>query len=395
MASTYSTKAFFRNAPNALLERYCNQQQLLSDFDFKSLKETKIDALFDAWVALDDNIRQPHEAIFQDIFNLSGEKGTKAILDEAAFHDPDGLKGLPEILANKSNHFDRAFCVFLDFPEYWKGAAQFFHADSLSQWRKRNNMPQTKVNCEQSALDRLAELIGSYFHHKEGRGKHCFVDPLRRNHLDYFFAYPEDYSQRSPEWVAGRFAARPHNPAFEIIYVYNEATGTLDLHYKGDRKAVEPLQIFFAEAILGIQELEPIKKTDLVYDLAPLITNDFNFVYAANSGITDVAIKSLRLTSRIQKGDRITLEADYKQDREAVYRLITKLTNSINLSDYYVTRAELVATMVLASDAPPKNITFAVTYPNTCSLKYESEHLILRGMLEASGIEPKETTLNF
>ena len=56
---------------------------------------------------------------------------------------------------------------------------------------------------------------------------------FRRGELDYFFAYPEDYSQQSIEWVNGEFGRRPHNPAFEVIYVYSQKEGTLDLNFRG------------------------------------------------------------------------------------------------------------------------------------------------------------------
>ena len=78
------------------------------------------------------------------------------------------------------------------------------------------------------------------------------VEPFRRGELDYFFAYPEDYSQQSIEWVNGEFDRRPHNPAFEVIYVYSQKEGSLDLNFRGSNKAVEPLQGMFATAILKI-----------------------------------------------------------------------------------------------------------------------------------------------
>ena len=52
----------------------------------------------------------------------------------------------------------------------------------------------------------LADRIRNYFHRTEGRGKNCVVETFRRGELDYFFAYPEDYSQQSIEWVDGEFA---------------------------------------------------------------------------------------------------------------------------------------------------------------------------------------------
>ena len=167
------------------------------------------------------------------------------------------------------------------------------------------------------------------------------------------------------------------------------------MYYKGNYKAIEPLQLFFAEAILGEDELESAENDNRVYDLNPLLAADFNFVYAANSGIEDVRVHTLRLSSKIKKGDRITLEGDSKNDANAVYQLLEDLTPSLSIHNYYVTRVELVASVVVAADKPAKNIRFAVTYPNSCSLKYEAAHLLLRDMLEQSGIEPREDELAF
>lgn len=46
-----------------------------------------------------------------------------------------------------------------------------------------------------------------------------------------FFAYPEDYSQRGIEWVRGELKPRPHTPAFEVIFVYSQTEGKLDINY--------------------------------------------------------------------------------------------------------------------------------------------------------------------
>jgi hypothetical protein len=72
----------------------------------------------------------------------------------------------------------------------------------------------------------MADHIRNYFHHTEGRSNNCKVEAFRRGDLDYFFAYPEDYSQQSIEWVDGEFDRRPHNPAFEVIYVYSQKDGS-------------------------------------------------------------------------------------------------------------------------------------------------------------------------
>jgi hypothetical protein len=57
---------------------------------------------------------------------------------------------------------------------------------------------------------------------------------------------------------------------------------------------------------------------------------------------------------------------------------------------YNVTQVELSASFVVDTDKPAKLVTIRITYPNSCSLKYDEIGLKLRDMLEASGIEPKE-----
>lgn len=218
------------------------------------------------------------------------------------------------------------------------------------------------------------------------------VEALRRGELDYFFAYPEDYSQQSVEWVDGTFARRPHNPAFEVVYVYSEKDGTLDLNCRGANKAVEPLQAMFATAILGLPELPPDPEDTRIYDLNPLRERSFQFVYGPASGIESVAVKKMRLTSKVVKTDRITLEADATARREAVYDLLDQVMGPVRLRTWNVSQVELAALVAIKPHEKPKSVMVRITYPNSCSLKYDDVDLRLRAMLVDSGIEPREPT---
>jgi hypothetical protein len=357
------------------------------------LKETQPDDLFEAWLTLPDSERNEMDAEFRDIFELSCEKGFRAIIDEAEWHlanDTDARIALVEKLATLSNHFERAMVTFLDHNQFWKGATLFYHADTLPYWRKRKNLPHQPAAVDDASLQELAGLIRTYFHHTEGRGNNCVVEPFRRGELDYFFAYPEDYSQQSIEWVDGQFDRRPHNPAFEVIYVYSQKDGSLDLNFRGSYKAIEPLQGMFATAILKLPELPADPKDGRVYDLNPLRESSFDFVYDPSSGIQDVEVKKLRLSSKVKKGDRITLEADAVNDPGAVYGLLDEIGKAIPLHLYNVTQVELAASILVDGNKPPKAVTIRITHPNSCSLKYDELDLKLRDMLIASGIEPKE-----
>jgi hypothetical protein len=393
MTRTYSSKAFFRQMPNALLARYFQGRRLFDDMNFAAMKEGKPGELFNTWLALPDSQRNKMDAEFRDIFEMSCEKGFRAIIDEANWQmreTPDELQTFIEKLSALSSHYERAMVTFLDHNSYWRGATLFYHADTLPYWRKRKNLPRRTAAVDGASLQQLAALIRNYFHHTEGRGKNCVVEPFRRGELDYFFAYPEDYSQQSIEWVNGEFDRRPHNPAFEVIYVYSQKEGSLDLNFRGSNKAVEPLQGLFATAILKMGELPPDPKDGRIYDLSPLLRKNFHFTYDVGSGIEEVLVKKLRLSSQIKRGDRITLEADTTQNSDAVYDLLDRIGKAVSLNMYSLTQVELSALVSVDSNKPAKQMTIRITYPNSCSLKYDETGLKLRDMLEASGIEPKE-----
>ena len=393
MARHYSTRSFLRQMPNALLARYFQGRRLFDNIDFAAMKEGKPDELFAAWLSLPDDQRNEMDAEFKDIFELSCEKGFRAIIDEASWQireDPNALASFVEMLSALSNHYERAMIAFLDHNPFWRGATRFYHADTLSYWRKRKNLQHQIAAVDEDSLQQLAALIRQYFHHTEGRGKNCVVEPFRRGELDYYFAYPEDYSQQSIEWVDGEFDRRPHNPAFEIIYVYSQKEGALDLNFRGSYKAIESLQGMFATAILKLDKLQPDPKDKRIYDLSPLLQRGFDFTYDPGTGIEEVAVKKLRLSSRVKKGDRIMLEADTSKDRDAVYALLDQIGKTIPLNMYDLTQAELAVSVVIDPDKPAKRVTIRITYPNSCSLKYDKLGLKLRAMLVSSGIEPKE-----
>ena len=395
MARNYTTRDFFRQMPNRLLARYFQERGLFAELDFAAMKEAKPDALFAAWLELPEGDRKEMDAELGEISAMSCEKGWCAIRDEAEWQlreTPEAYTELVEKLAALANHSERAMVTFLDYPQFWKGATHFYHADNLPYWRKRKGFPHQEASVHEEGRQALAASIRDYFHRTEGRGNNCLVETLRRCELDYFFAYPEDYSQRSLEWVEGEFAPRPHNPAFEVIYVYSQKDGTLDLNCRGANKAIEPLQVMFATAILGLPELPPDPDDTRIYDLNPLRERGFPFVYDPASGIQSVVVKRLRLSSKVVRGDRVTLEADAAARPEALYDLLDQVGKSMRLPTYNVTQVELAAMVATKPLEKPKSEMVRITYPNSCSLKYDDVDLRLRQMLVDSGIEPREPT---
>jgi hypothetical protein len=373
MAHHYSTRSFFRQMPNALLARYFAARDVLQDFDFTGMKETKVDSLFDAWMELPEASRSEMESELREISGMSNEKGLVAIIDEALYHlnEAGAHKAFVAKLMALPGHHERAMTVFLDYAPMWKGATRFYHADTLSYWRKRKNLPKVMAAVAPADIAALSEAIRMYYNVTDGRAKHCKVEPYRRGKLDYFFAFPEDYAQNAPEWRGEEIELQSRHPPFEIVFVYDSTEGRLDLHLDGDKKAAEPLQAIFAEHILKCPELPADPADNRVYNLAPLRQRNFNFVWDVSSGIESVAVNKLRLGLYKPKNAKLVIEADPKHNPKAVYDLLDKLSASLSSHEYYVTQVGISAIVKPNAMAAAKTVTFTVSQPCSCSLKYD------------------------
>ena len=83
MARQYSPKNFLRQAPNALLARYCQEKKVLAEVDFTALLETNIGPIYEAWDNLSSETRRSIESDFRNIDDLACENRVKALIDAA------------------------------------------------------------------------------------------------------------------------------------------------------------------------------------------------------------------------------------------------------------------------------------------------------------------------
>ena len=121
MTRHYATRDFFRQMPNPLLARYFHARGVFDDLDIAAMPEPQPEALWAAWLTLDDAQRHAMDAAFRDIAALSGEKGYRAILDDAAWS-------------------------FATDPA----------AHAASAWRKRTHLPHVPAAVDEASLKALA-----------------------------------------------------------------------------------------------------------------------------------------------------------------------------------------------------------------------------------------------
>lgn len=387
MATQYSNRQFFRHTPNRYLAQYFEAQKINLGLDFSALKENAAEEIQAALNTLSDADKVTIEAQFQEVNALACEGGITGLADEADFHNDSVFI---EAIAAIDGFHAKAMWAFLNKPKYWRGAAMFLHADnvSASYWKKRNDLPSLPPHVEDDDFHALAKAISSYFLNKEGRGKNCIVEPYRRNQKEYFFAYPKDFAQSNIEWVGDTLKSQAHHPAFEVIFVYCEAEGSLDIYAPRNSKALADLQAIFAKHILKLETLAEGGIDTRVYELAPVLDDDFDFKIEPASGIDCVLVTKIRLTLKHDKKQRITLEAAAYKDANVVYALLDKL----NPPPYTITQLKLRVIFYPVGNQRAKTKDMNITYPNSCALHHDGLDLKIRHMLANSGLEPKAIT---
>ena len=96
------------------------------------------------------------------------------------------------------------------------------------------------------------------------------------------------------EWISDSLKTRARHPAFEIIFVYSEKEGSLDIYAPKNTKAVPELQKLFAKIILKLDTLQDGSIDKRIYDLEPLADSDFEFKIEPETGIVGIEVTQLK-----------------------------------------------------------------------------------------------------
>ena len=384
MARQYSHTQFFRQAPNALLARYFQQHhQIIKELAFDKLKEFDIAPIFEAFKTLPEEKQAALEAELQDIDSMACQGGIAALTDEAAFYKDNDF---PKTLASIDGFHGKALWTFLDHNNYWQGGSFLLRSDTIAEsfWKRRNDLPHIKPTVETAAIQQLEQAISDYFYRKQGRGRNCKVEVFHRFDKVYFFAYPEDFAQSAIEWVRNALKSQAHHPAFEIIFVYKQSEGSLDIYAPRNTQYISALQAIFAQCILKADDLDPFASENMTYQLDALANRQFTFIIDANSGIEQAVVSLLRLSLLNGKKRRITIQVDPSHDSTAIYDLL----ESLNLPNFHVSQVEIKITFSASHDKQKRTRKVKISHPNWCGLKHDGEDELIRQMLAASGIVP-------
>ena len=393
MAKGLDVQHFFRRAPREWLERYFDSKSLMRDVQWAMLSKRKFDPLMRAWTALDADTRSKLADDFRNIQLLATPSGKLQIIDEAPYHHMHG--DVAAKMLELGDYYACAFWVLLERPVLWDGALRYAIADGKSKtyWRKRINLPKLGRQPTEADAPALAAKLSEYFTKRQGRGGSCVVHPYRRGvdgNREYYFAYPEDHKHTPLVFDAGELVARPHNPAFEVIFIHDDSQQTLSIWHDGTKEQVRDLQVIFADAVLGTRISRDSPRDDRAYDLAPFLNPDFMFKPDDVLGIEQVELRKIRVRTSGKDARTLTIELGKTTAASALHRDLSAVLDGVPASQRQATQVGLQVTFEpLPNQTARRTRSFQITAPNSSNLKVDDFSPLIERMLVDHGIEPR------
>jgi hypothetical protein len=315
--------------------------------------------------------------VFRDAHSLAASARAPLLIEAAR---DNGIDITGEMRARK-NGADRALWCFVHLPRVFESALTLSHIEGLPcrSWEKFTGLAKHEGAVADQIVTALSHAISEYYLRRDGRGARCVAEYRRRaSSIDSFFAYPADYADEVVGYGEnGEFARYPWNGAFEVVFNYDGAAGTLDLFAEGGRQVRAELAELFADVVLGAhQQLQ-------LFERAPYNLEVFkNPLLALPTDPADrisVRVRGLCFAVGVARG-KIALDAGANES-ESVYSLLKETVDQqrVPLSAVRVLEATLHA-LLPGEGARRRSKTFRIS-PSACTLGDSREEERLKAYL--------------
>ncbi len=316
--SQYNPRTVFRQTSNPLLREFFESKGHPIDVEWDELGNAQIQGIYNAFLDLSDSDRQNLEIELHNIHTVAqSDDGIRILVENAAFMGFD----IAGELESSDSRYDKAMMVLLHYPHVWDKAVTLVHADNLSKrcWYRRNTLPKQPPDISEPAMDMLSRDITTFYWQAQGRGQRCQIDHIQRNeHLDYFFVYLSDHANTDLTWDdAGQLRRVRRSCAFEVVFIFDRSRGVMDVFAQGGRNVIEPLQEIFAKAVIGF-DLDP-QDPDAPYWVEDLKDRSFQLVTEPEDGITQVAVRMLRMHPLGNKNNKLMVKLPSDAKPEDIY----------------------------------------------------------------------------
>lgn len=380
--ASYSHRRVFRGVSNQLLRKFFEKNGHELGVEWGGPEKHLQKEIFERFILLPEARRAFLETVLHEIHDVAiHDDNIVTIRKETSKRNFD----LPEDFFNWKN-YDMAMWIYLNHENIWDTIVRFAHADRLPRrsWAACIGLPKRKAGFTDNNYDELKQAVSSYFFHKEGRGKHCYIEYFERgSDLEYYFVYLNNFTDVSMHWKGeDSFEIMPDRRSFEIVFIFNHKEGKLELNLPGDKKVKETLQVIFSKTFFGINiELTPESKT--AYNIECLKDRDFEFSITSEDEIEKASVQALAISILGCPGSR----REYEEKNGSLYDAMDREINTDNLPETLrrVEKAKLHFSLEGLGRSNSQTVNIS---RNSCDVKNKPEKIrgILEKCLKGSGL---------
>lgn len=369
MSRHYVLKKFLKQAPNDLICEYLKCHGVGGEIDWKHLRQTDVDPIFQAITALSEDDQENVNATFCEINDLADSSGIVTLIDVGREIKPSA--NLTEQLAGMIGNHRKAFWVFLNHPDVFDKARK---VDEFSDSRTEV-IPTTLTLPEnwdaQASEEKIRVAVSRFYQYHEGRGEGCAVDYEQVGSKHYWFVYLENYT--NIEWgfdESHQLDLLTHRPMFSISYRYDEKDRRLEIAGVKQKKRITELRDIFTRAVFGVELLE--NGTKDVFNLRQLLDPNFEMEPQGDLGVVGCRLKRMKINAHGRTGLTMTIEAGEQYSPKVFHDCVSSFMDTANISMDNAQVRTAGLQLLLAPQAGKSKCrthTFKVNHPSSTDLK--------------------------
>lgn len=381
MSRPFSPRAVIRTIPRPLLRAFCEAHRLPLD---PRADDATVPQVVAVARSLPADLYPRFQAALRDVHDMATEEGTLALVTEARFRRLD----VPPEFDAMEGPAARALW-FLTYHRQAFHAARLVHAADRLSGRSSTTavgLPDAVPPHALADLTPLRLALTEYYQTRQGRGRHCHIDPLERPPRLLLFVYLDDYAAVHVGFDGtDRLQRRPHRPAFEVVYQF-AAPGTLSVFARGRERVRVDLLELFCRHVLGMETLPEVVRRP-AFRLDPLLRRDAARAPNADGGPLRARIRRLRVALP-DSGQAVTLDAAEDGAWDDIHGMLDRHVPAAEFprDELRVTAATL--TVGYVRDGENRTLEFNVTRRGSTDLTSKADELQTLGerLLRALGV---------
>lgn len=375
--STYSPFTTLRCVKNELIAALLEHHVPNNDIDMASRKETDVQSTYEAIKALPNETRIKIENDLRNVAIMADKKHLKFLQESLLFEDIE----FPESTKTHIT-YNKAMWALLNHPDIFHHALQnSFAYTQPRHWHKFPYKAHATPKTDEATCQKLSDKIKDLLHRLDGRAEQCKVQHHQFQDYHYMIAYPSDYPETLPEWKADNtFDLSQHKLAFTIIFVFHEASASVDIYAEEQISVIRSLYTIWAKEVLGINAEAP--RNNKSFNLSPFTNAEHQLIFPPESPLQSLTVYKISFVPRHNHEASYMIDVDVSDNKKALYEEL----RAKNLDISRIKRLGIEATIQSNASDTTKTKRFEIS-GTSCTLKHDDDAALIRTALKDLGID--------